>query len=254
MDKTFFSSAGFAGIALGAGIVALSLVGGQTYLAGKHTDDTIAVTGAAERIVQSDVVKWSGSIGFTTGVDGYRDGSKQLTKQSKDFEAYLEKHGVAQKQIAWSAPQINPACQGLNDSEVGDAVCSGGRLVGYSFSRSFTIESTDVDGVSKLAQDAAGELFESGITLNSYNPEYYVTQLPQLKLDMLDEATRNAHDRAERIVKASGASLGKLRSAGMGVFQVTAVNSTEISDYGAYDTATREKKITSIVRTAFDVK
>jgi hypothetical protein len=254
MEKTFFSSQGFAGIVLGGSLIVFGLIGGQAFLAGKHTDDTIAVTGAAERVVQSDVVKWSGSIGFSTPVDGYRDGSKRLSQQSKSLEAYLALHGVPTDAIAWSAPQFNPSCQNLNDSEIGDPSCNGGRLIGYSFNRSFTIESKDVDSVSKLSQDAPGDLFEQGIALQSFNPEFYVSDLPQLKLDMLDEATRNAHDRAERIVKATGANLGGLRSAGMGVFQVTAVNSTEISDYGAYDTATREKKITSIVRATFDLK
>lgn len=254
MDKAYFSSQGFAGAALAVSVVLAGLIGGQYFLAGKYTDDTISVTGAAERIVQSDVVKWSGSIGFTTPVDGYREGFKRVSTDSKTFESYLSKKGVTPEQVAWSAPQINPACQSLDDATVGDAVCSGGRLVGYSFSRSFTIESKDVDSVSKLAQDATSELVEQSVSLNSFNPEFYVSTLPQLKLDMLDEATKNAHDRAERIVKATGARLGSLRSAGMGVFQVTAVNSTEISDYGAYDTMTREKKITSIVRTTFDVR
>ncbi len=258
MEKYYFSTSGFAGLALAVALVVVSFVGAGAYADGKHADDTISVTGAAERIVQSDVVKWSASLGLSMNVAGYREGSRLLTSQSKAVEDYLISKGVSQNQIAWSAPNINPSCQSIDaysaSSKTGDPACNGGLLVGYSFQRSFTVESKDVDAVSALAQNATSDLMEKGISLASNNPEYYVATLPQLKLDMLDEATKNAKERADRIVKATGAQLGQLRSAGMGVFQVTAVNSTEISDYGAYDTMTREKKITSIVRTTFDVK
>ncbi len=37
----------------------------------------------------------------------------------------------------------------------------------------------------------------------------------------------------------------------MGVFQVTARHSTEVSDYGRYDTSTKEKDVTAVVRMSF---
>jgi hypothetical protein len=40
----------------------------------------------------------------------------------------------------------------------------------------------------------------------------------------------------------------------MGVFQITAVNSTEISDYGSYDTSSIDKKVTAIVRASYTIK
>jgi len=42
-----------------------------------------------------------------------------------------------------------------------------------------------------------------------------------------------------------------LKSADMGVFQVTAVNSVDVSDYGSYDTSAFEKQITAVVRRSF---
>jgi len=40
----------------------------------------------------------------------------------------------------------------------------------------------------------------------------------------------------------------------MGVFQVTSVNSTEISDYGYFDTSAIQKKVTAVVRASFSIK
>ena len=39
----------------------------------------------------------------------------------------------------------------------------------------------------------------------------------------------------------------KLRSVDVGVFQVTSPNSTEVSDYGVYDTSTVDKDVTAVV-------
>jgi hypothetical protein len=40
----------------------------------------------------------------------------------------------------------------------------------------------------------------------------------------------------------------------MGVFQITAPYSTEVSDYGMYDTSTIDKQITAIVKASFEIK
>ena len=37
----------------------------------------------------------------------------------------------------------------------------------------------------------------------------------------------------------------------VGVFQVTSPNSTDVSDYGVYDTSTREKDVTAVVNATF---
>ena len=84
--------------------------------------------------------------------------------------------------------------------------------------------------------------------------EYYYSKLADLKLTMLAAATQNAKDRASRIATSTGATLGPIQSASMGVFQVTAVNSTDISDYGAYDTTTIDKRVTAVVRSSFTVR
>ncbi len=81
--------------------------------------------------------------------------------------------------------------------------------------------------------------------------EYYLQSLPAIKLDMLAEATKNAQVRADKIASSTGARIGRVESANMGVFQVTTVNSTDISDYGTYDTTSINKKVTAIVRTDF---
>jgi hypothetical protein len=40
----------------------------------------------------------------------------------------------------------------------------------------------------------------------------------------------------------------------VGVFQVTAPNSTDVSDYGVYDTSTLRKDVTAVVNVTFALK
>jgi hypothetical protein len=60
--------------------------------------------------------------------------------------------------------------------------------------------------------------------------------------------------RAKVLVDATGSKLGRLRSVDVGLFQVTGPNSTEVSDYGEYDTSTRRKDVTAVVNITFTLR
>ena len=68
------------------------------------------------------------------------------------------------------------------------------------------------------------------------------------------QATENAKKRAESMAKASGNKIGSIRSARMGVFQITPVNSFDVSDYGMNDTTSLEKKVNAVVNVEFAIE
>ena len=77
--------------------------------------------------------------------------------------------------------------------------------------------------------------------------------------DYLEQLTyllflKDALQRANVLVDATGGHLGGLRDVNVGVFQVTAPNSTEVSDYGVYDTSTLRKDVTAVVNVSFALK
>jgi hypothetical protein len=71
---------------------------------------------------------------------------------------------------------------------------------------------------------------------------------------MLAKASENAKQRAENMVRAAGNKVGLMRSAKMGVFQITPVTSTDVSDYGENDTTSLDKKVTAVVSAAFAIE
>ena len=75
--------------------------------------------------------------------------------------------------------------------------------------------------------------------------------IASLRPALLWQATKDAVERAKVLVGAPGGKLGKLRDVNVGVFQVTSPNSTDVSDYGVYDTSTLEKDVTAVVNVSF---
>jgi uncharacterized protein len=60
--------------------------------------------------------------------------------------------------------------------------------------------------------------------------------------------------RARALVETTGGRIGRLRSVDVGVFQVTAPNSTQVSDYGVYDTSTLDKDVIAVVNASFALR
>ena len=75
-----------------------------------------------------------------------------------------------------------------------------------------------------------------------------------LKVELLEEATNDAKERASAMLKATHNKVGKIQSVKMGVFQITDVDSTNVSDMGINDTSTIDKKVTAVANVVFKIK
>lgn len=65
---------------------------------------------------------------------------------------------------------------------------------------------------------------------------------------------KNALARAKQIASSTGSSVGALKSASKGVFQITPVNSTNVSDYGTYDTSLIDETVKAVITVRYFVK
>jgi hypothetical protein len=107
-----------------------------------------------------------------------------------------------------------------------------------------------VKEITDIVQKSSALLTE-GIPLTAQPPQYLYAQLPQLRPDLLADASRDAKTRADRLVAAAGGRLGRLQSVSAGVFQITAPGSTDTSGEGVYDTSTVDKDVTAVVNLTF---
>ena len=71
---------------------------------------------------------------------------------------------------------------------------------------------------------------------------------------MLEKASKDAKNRAASMLKATHNGVGKIQSVRMGVYQITPVNSTDVSDMGINDSSSIDKKVTAVANISFKIK
>ncbi len=211
----------------------------------KTGDNTISVTGSTQKTITSDVAKWTSTVSRSIAVDALKTGSDELAQDVSSLSKYLHQNGVSDGDITVQPLTISPTYS--------SDYSRGPNISGYTLSQLVIVEGKDVNKITQLAA-GAGNLVSSGIQLSSQPLEYYYSGLADVKRDMLAEATTDAKARAEKIATSSGSKLGALKSASMGVFQITPVNSASLSDEGYYDTSSIEKRVTAVVRTQFAIR
>ncbi|MCX6843592.1 MAG: SIMPL domain-containing protein [candidate division WOR-3 bacterium] len=231
----------FTAIILGVSFVIGAAVFGNFFYRSRMQDNTIRVVGAATRPYESDIVKWRISVGRSTGLGDASTGYSDTRRAFEGLMAELKAAGVSEKEIS---------VQPINRSPVYD---NNGNQTGYSFTQSVYVISSDLATIEKLALNP-DEMFQKGVALQSSSLEYYFSKLPDIKKELLAEATRDAKQRAVEIAKNSGSGIGSMRSARAGIFQITEPYSTEVSDYGIYNTSTRQKDVTVTVTAEFGVR
>jgi hypothetical protein len=227
-------------------IMALAVGGGLVKVGAgfaARTDNGITVTGSAKTSATADNVAWTLNVALSSQL--VADAVKKVGSDVNAVSAYLTKGGIPASALTLGAVSTyaNEEWQNGNNT---------GRILSYRASRDITVRTTDVQLVYKLSQ-GIGSLLQSGVNVNNYGPQYYISTLPDLRPQLLEEAMLDAKTRAVAITKAVGGSVGAVQSVKSGVFQVTTPDSTMVSDGGAYDTSTIEKTVTSTVSVTFAV-
>lgn len=237
-----------AAVIFGLFLVAAVAVGGYSFYLARGLSNTVSVTGSAERMVTSDIVKWNANFSRTVPESQVREGYGQMKKDLDAVKAYLKENGIAESQVTVRPVYLNP----MYDY---DKYSGSSKMTGYQLQQMIIIESAgEIKKITDLSQEAPAALAGKGLLFSTQNLEYYYSKFADLKVEMLTDATKNAAERAKRIAESTGAGLGRLQSASMGVFQVTSVNSQEVADYGYFDSSSIEKKVTAVVRAAFSLK
>lgn len=210
----------------------------------KYSEQVVKVTGSAEKNITSDAMVWK--LSFSRRDIKMVAAFDLLKEDLKTVKGYLLSKGVKESEII-VAPVVTTVLHKKN--EKGNDT---NEIEGYILAQEIEVRSGDVIKVTEVSRQAT-ELIEKGLEVISQAPEYFYTKLPELKLAMLSEATENAKKRAESMAKASGNKIGSIRSARMGVFQITPVNSYDVSDWGMNDTTSLEKKVNAVVNVEFAI-
>jgi hypothetical protein len=211
-------------------------------------DDTVAVKGLGEQSFDSDLIVWNAS--FSRNSYELKDAYAQLNSDLRRVKAYLKSKGITEDEMVFEAAGIEKLWSNVYDDEGNIKETT---FEGYSLEQNLKISSKKVDLVENTSRQVS-ELIDAGIELKSAAPQYYYTKLATLKLKMIEAATKDAHERAEKIAENGGGSLGKLMYADMGIFQITAENSSEEYEWGgSFNTSSRRKTASVTIRLKYAI-
>lgn len=176
-------------------------------------DRVVTVRGLAEKEVKADLVLWP-IVYKITGNDLHAIYA-QINESSGKIASFLKKNGIPAADISQAAPQIaDLQADRYNDARGKDR---------YNVTLVLTVSSAKVDEVRGL-MSRMGELLAEGIAISSddgsYPVQYSFNSLNKIKPQMIEEATHNARQAAEKFAKDSESTLGKIKSAQQGLFTI----------------------------------
>jgi len=211
--------------------------------------NTITVKGLGATDFKSDLIVWEGR--FSAENPTLNEAYNQLSKDRQIVKDFLKQKGISEKEIIFGAVSSSEQTKNRYNN---DGKFIGEDFVGYRLKQTVKIESIDLEKV-ELVSRAITEVLNNGVEFYSESPSYFYTKLQDLKLDLVSKATEDAKTRANIIAKMGGASIGDLKTAQMGVFQIVGQNSNEEYSWGgSYNTSSKYKTASITMDLTYELK
>lgn len=239
---------------IASAIIGLAILLSVTVLgnAFKHRNDgpkTISVKGGAERDFTSDLIVWNVTI--KSHADSPLYGFKDIERQKTVLSNFLTTRGVTEDEFVFGPVSYREDVTGYYDKNQERYVEIKN---GFIVEQTVTLTSNRVDDVEKVIR-SVGDLIEQDVVAEPEQPRYYYTKLADLKLEMVEAASEDARARAKKIASKSKSSLGGLREANLGVFQIVGKHAEEDYSWGGnFNTTSKEKTVSITLSAEFLVK
>lgn len=205
------------GLWVAAGLaVAAVIFGIFVYCTGKIYADSsrvVSVKGLAEREVMADRV--ISPFAYKLAGNDLMQLYYHVKQKNKVVVDFLKAAGIADDEITISAPSVYDASTEQYATDV--------RRYNYIVTSVVTVCTDKVQTIIDL-QAEQGKLLESGIPVTSgweFRTEYSFTKLNEIKPEMIEEATKNAREAAQKFAQDSESKLGKIKKASQGQISIS---------------------------------
>ncbi|QJR79998.1 SIMPL domain-containing protein [Alteromonas pelagimontana] len=200
-------------------VVAMAILGAQlanALVEFKTWDRVVTVKGLSEREYPADHVIWP--IQFTEASNDLGALYTTIESHSNTVKQFLLDAGIAEGEVSIGKPEITDKLAqqygGNNNAEFR-----------YSAIQTVTVFSENVEKV-RTVMNSISALLKEGVVLSvqQYNAqtEYVFSRLNEVKPQMIEEATLNAREVAQKFAKDSESRLGKIKQANQGQFSISA--------------------------------
>jgi len=209
------STALILGGALFLGLTLLGFQLGKALIDFKQFERSVTVKGLSERDYPADVVIWP--IQFIEANNDLPELYRAVENNSSKVRDFLIQRGIDEAEITFNSPSITDK----SAQQYGGGPRAEFR---YTANQTITVYSENIETVRK-AMTALADLGKQGLVLAGENymaqTEYLFTRLNEIKPEMIEEATENAREVAEKFAEDSDSNLGKIRKASQGQFSIS---------------------------------
>jgi hypothetical protein len=214
MNNKNIISAFFLGVFICIGLIALGYQLSKGFIHIRSLDRTVTVKGLSEREVPANIAIWP--ITFQQAGNDLNELFSNIQQKNALIVNFLKSNGFKIEEISVAPPGIlDKQAEGYSGSEK--------IKFRYSGNSTITIYSENVDTVRK-AMNKLVDLGKQGIAFARQNyqtkTEFIFTKLNEIKPEMIEEATKNAREVAEKFAKDSNSKLGKIKKARQGQFSI----------------------------------
>ena len=222
------------GISIALGLVISSGIVSYTISRISSNKQSVVVKGLAEKPVSADRARWE--IIVRGSGKTLPEAFAALRANRPVVQTFFREQGFADEQVEIGRetfePQYRVDKEGSPTRDIAE----------YIASQNLLLASNEVKRVEKAVGQIVS-LQEKGLSLEVMNPEYLVSTLEGVKMSLIGDATRNAHDRASEFAKTGEARVGSMKSANQGAFYIPpAQGGSNDSEYGGtYDKSTIDK-------------
>ncbi len=237
---------------IGLAIVLTAWILGRSFKNRNENLDSISVIGLGTKDFVSDEILWSGS--FTTNSMDIKTAYSKIISDQKIVSDFFIGKGFKSSDFSFGAVNFQKKFREIRTESTENTYQNKVEQIfdGYEATQTIAFSAKKNSDLMKRIEDVSSktsELINSGIELTSNTIQYTYSDLPSLKQSLIENATKDASERANKIVKTADGSLGKLKNASMGVFQITGQGSTEDDSYGGNnDTFSKNKTARITVR------
>lgn len=243
-------------IVIGIAIIITAFILGQSFKKRNENLDSISVIGLGTKDFVSDEILWSGS--FTASNVDIKTAYSKIISDQKIVSNFFIMKGFKRNEFSFGAVNFQKKFREIRTVNAENGYSNTEQIFnGYEATQSISFSAKKNPQLMKRIEEVSSktsELINSGIELTSNSIQYTYSNLPSLKQSLIENATRDANERATKIVKTANGDLGKLKGANMGVFQITGQGSTEEDSYGGNnDTFSKNKTARITVRLEYNL-
>ena len=243
----------FKPVIIGIAIITTAIILGAAFKNRNANQDTISVVGLGTRDFESDEINWSGKYNAKAMIA--KDAYKMIIDDREKVTAFFVVKGFKTTEFNFGGVSFEKSYRRITLETKGEITKTEQVFDGYIATQSISFSSRKDSALMKKIEnvvDQTSELINSGIEFNGERAQYTYSDLPSLKHNLIEKASQDAKERAEKIVNTANGHLGKLKDASMGVFQITGKGSIEEDSYGGNnDTYSKNKTARITVRLTY---